>query len=383
MSNFNEKKIRVLFINNDLGSYGASLSLLNMHSAIKMKCQCFFAIGSRNVDVNLMKTKTIVATNRFGTITVGVSKLKHIVSFLPRTIQIFFGNLWFIVVLCKVIKRFKIDVIHTNTAVITCGLIVAKITGVPHVWHLREFIYKDQGCYPIIGFTLLRYLISRSDAVIPITYPIKEFYNTKFNYLFNAVFSKKQILPSNDLKANYILFCGSLTSGKQPDVAINVFYKIASKFPEVKLKIAGTGPLEKELKTLSKKYNLTNRIDFLGYVREPYKLYNNAKAFLMTSKSEGMGRTTIEAMANDCVVIGFKSGGTKELIKHGVTGFLYDNFKQLVESIEFVLGDHNNCKNIRNFAKQWALDNCLEEDYGEKIYNVYKNIINKQEQFFK
>lgn len=94
----------------------------------------------------------------------------------------------------------------------------------------------------------------------------------------------------------------------------------------------------------------------------------------MTSKLEGMGRTTVEAMANDCVVIGYNSGGTKELIKHNETGFLYNNFEELVSNLRFVLKEPSNCKNIRLAAKKWAFENCLEENYGNKILSIYNNL---------
>ncbi len=38
----------------------------------------------------------------------------------------------------RLISRWEIDIIHTNTAVIRQGAIIAKQLGMPHVWHVRE-----------------------------------------------------------------------------------------------------------------------------------------------------------------------------------------------------------------------------------------------------
>lgn len=368
------RKLNVLYINNDLAGYGASLSLINMYSSIHEFFNCKFVIAGSNIKNHLMKKTQVLRYGLPAIAVIGVSKFRHIITFLPRLLRLIFYNIFLTFALCKIIRKHKIDIVHTNTSVIICGFIAAKICRVKHVWHLREFIYQDHGCYPIIGFTFLRYLINKSDAVIPITDSIKEFYNTNFVNIFNAVFSYKNILPSNDLKDNYILFCGSLSKGKQPEKAIEAFARVSKEFPKLKLVIAGTGPLENNLKELSSKLGIANRVDFLGYVLNPYSLFNKAKTYLMTSKFEGMGRTTVEAMANDCVVIGYNSGGTKELIKHNETGFLYNNFEELVSNLRFVLKEPSNCKNIRLAAKKWAFENCLEENYGNKILSIYNNL---------
>ena len=48
------------------------------------------------------------------------------------------------------------------------------------------------------------------------------------------------------------------------------------------------------------------------------------------------GRVTVEAMMNDCVVIGRNSGGTSELIEHEETGFLFDSNSELEALMEKV-----------------------------------------------
>ena len=41
--------------------------------------------------------------------------------------------------LSGIIKREKIDIIHSNTSVINIGALIRKDINVPHIWHLREF----------------------------------------------------------------------------------------------------------------------------------------------------------------------------------------------------------------------------------------------------
>ncbi len=51
--------------------------------------------------------------------------------------------------LAKWVKRLGIDVIHSNSSTINIGAIVSKKTGIPHVWHLREFGNLDFSLVPV------------------------------------------------------------------------------------------------------------------------------------------------------------------------------------------------------------------------------------------
>lgn len=370
------KKPNILFITNDMGDYGASKSLINLISSLENKITPYLYVTNKcGKKEKPCKTYQNPIGSALGVVDLNSKKAALLA--IPRLFWRFFCNIIAIMHIYKLVRKLKIDIIHTNTSVIICGFLAAKICGIKHIWHLREFIYNDHGSYPITGFTFLKFLINKSDAVIPITNAIKSFHKTNYFHLYDAVISKENILQICDSKDDYLLFCGALAKGKQPEHAIKAFNTISKDFPTLRLKLAGTGELKSDLIKLSKELNLENRIDFLGYVQDPYILFNKAKAFLMTSKSEGMGRTTVEAMANDCVVIGFNEGGTKELIKHNQTGFLYDSMDEFIKHLKYVLEEPSNCKNIRVAAKNWALENCLEENYGEKILNIYKQALKR------
>jgi glycosyltransferase involved in cell wall biosynthesis len=67
---------------------------------------------------------------------------------------------------------------------------------------------------------------------------------------------------------------------------------------------------------------LGDRVTFEGALDDPFPAYRGADVVLMCSKDEAFGRVTVEAMKLGLPVIGVDSGGTKELIEDGVTGFL-------------------------------------------------------------
>ena len=80
----------------------------------------------------------------------------------------------------------------------------------------------------------------------------------------------------------------------------------------------------------------------------PY--YAAADALVMNSQGlgENFGRVTTEAMAFRLPVLGTDAGGTREIIRHGVTGLLHpvgaDGQRQLAENIMMLLNDRRKAK---------------------------------------
>jgi glycosyltransferase involved in cell wall biosynthesis len=86
--------------------------------------------------------------------------------------------------------------------------------------------------------------------------------------------------------------------------------------------VVGEGKID-QLKALAHDLGVADRVEFWGYIDDPYKAYLASDAVLMCSKNEAMGRVTVEAMSACRPVIGYDQAGTSEIIEHGRTGLLY------------------------------------------------------------
>lgn len=119
----------------------------------------------------------------------------------------------------------------------------------------------------------------------------------------------------------YFLFFGRLSYEKGVKTLISAFRDM----PHSKLKIAGTGPLENELKDYTKANNVTN-VEFLGYKsgKELTDLVENAYFIVVPSEwYENNPMTIIEGYSAGVPVIGANIGGIPEIIKEGKTGYLF------------------------------------------------------------
>jgi glycosyltransferase involved in cell wall biosynthesis len=89
--------------------------------------------------------------------------------------------------------------------------------------------------------------------------------------------------------------------------------------------IAGEGPERRSLHALIRKHGLEQRVTLLGHVprKQMDSLYDRADVVVLTSRSEGIPLTLMEAMARGKIVLAPGITGIPELVIHGKTGFLY------------------------------------------------------------
>ncbi len=94
--------------------------------------------------------------------------------------------------------------------------------------------------------------------------------------------------------------------------------------PELFLRIAGSGPAEKELKELSRRMGLESRVKFLGNIRhsEVPSVLQSLDLFACLSRSESFGVSVLEAGATGLPSIVSRVGGLPEVLKEGEGGWI-------------------------------------------------------------
>ncbi len=119
-----------------------------------------------------------------------------------------------------------------------------------------------------------------------------------------------------------LLFLGGLKKRKNPQFLLKLLAKLNKK--NLKLIMAGTGPLLSELKSLTSSLNLESQVTFTGFIKEQDKLniYQSADILLLPSLKEGFGMTITEAAACGVPAIGADHFSISEIIKNNQTGFL-------------------------------------------------------------
>lgn len=113
---------------------------------------------------------------------------------------------------------------------------------------------------------------------------------------------------------------GRLVQWKRVDGLIEALREV----PELGLAIVGDGPERPRLEQIARELEVSDRVYFAGQRSkiETTGLMAACDFFVLNSTYEGLPHVAIEAMALGLPVIATAVGGTREVVKHGITGFL-------------------------------------------------------------
>ena len=118
--------------------------------------------------------------------------------------------------------------------------------------------------------------------------------------------------------APLLLGMGRLHSDKAHDISLRAL----AKLPDVFLWIAGSGPLEAELRRLAGDLGVADRVRFLGWRDDAPSLYRTADLCVFPSRIEPLGNVVLQAWAHGVPVIAGASKGPAALVGSGDDGLL-------------------------------------------------------------
>lgn len=116
-------------------------------------------------------------------------------------------------------------------------------------------------------------------------------------------------------------FIGRLVEQKAPEVLIEAFAQAVEFAPHARLALVGGGPLEPDLRLLSERIGVADKIIWLGE-RDARGVIAGFDLFALSSRKEGLPYVVLEAMAAGLPVVATSSSGVEILIDPGVSGLV-------------------------------------------------------------
>lgn len=148
-------------------------------------------------------------------------------------------------------------------------------------------------------------------------------------------------LGISDPGARLVAIVGRLAEVKRPEWAVDVFQLLAGRYPRLHFVFVGDGdqrgPLVRRIRELEGP--LAERVHVLGAVDDVAPLYGDLFAVLLTSRSEGMPVSLIEAGAAGLPVVATRVGGVDELVADERTGYLGGSVDELAFGLARLLDD--------------------------------------------
>jgi glycosyltransferase involved in cell wall biosynthesis len=136
-----------------------------------------------------------------------------------------------------------------------------------------------------------------------------------------AVDTERFSPASNGVPPAYdLVTAGRLVENKRLQDFIAIVRLLRRSNPGVRAAVAGTGPVENDLKREAERAGVADAIDFLGLRLDIEDVYRAARVFVLTSATEGLSVAMTEAMASGLPAVVTDVGDLRDLVEDGRSG---------------------------------------------------------------
>ncbi|GAB2680588.1 glycosyltransferase family 4 protein [Flavihumibacter cheonanensis] len=338
MKNASENKISVCFVLPSLGSGGME--------RVMSELVWFLSKYERYSITLLIMTKASKFYSLPGSVRIIEPDFDH-----RRYSRLKFTSLIFLFVR-KVLKKHKPQVVLSFGGKYNSFVILANLG-------LKSKIFVSDRSRPGVKYGILQSILNPivyryATGIIAQTKLAKEYVKRQTNHQNITIIGNPIRIISSDqqvAKNNIILNVGRFISTKNQSFLIEYFEKISDTGWE--LVFIGDGPKIDLVKKQASESKVSDRIKFLGNIRNIDDYYRAAKIFAFTSTSEGFPNSLAEAMSAGLACISFDCmAGPSDLIDDGVNGFLIPELDHntYISRLSRLMNDQNLIKSLGDAA---------------------------------
>ncbi len=302
----------------------------------------------------------------------------------------------------RIIEENNYDLIHCHTPMASA---LTRIAARAARQKAIKVVYTAHGFHFFKGAPLKNWLIyypiekilsKYTDCIITIN---SEDYKTAINKNFKArkivfvnglgvdlekypprTFEQKSLMREKYCYSqdDFILFfAAELSYRKHQDLLINAVNLLKKSIPNIKLLLAGSGPLEKQYKEQTALLGLDSNVKFLGYRKDVKNYLILSDIAVASARQEGLPVNLMEAMATGLPLVVTDARGNRDLVVEGENGLINDLYDQVgfANSIEKLYKN----KNLREFfgqqniklVRKYSIKNVLQE-----MKTIYREVLN-------
>jgi glycosyltransferase involved in cell wall biosynthesis len=240
---------------------------------------------------------------------------------------------------------------------------------------------------------MIKLLLSSSDRIVTPSNAYREDvasvfpqFRAKIVFIHNGVdlaeLGNRSCDSASIKRPPYILCVAMHNEKKGIDVLLRAFAQIQDKEPELRLVLAGDGPLRSRFEDLAASLGIANEVEFLGRQGRTQlaDLLHSCEVFVLPSRSEPFGIVLVEAMACKKPIVATTAGGIPEIIENQKNGILVepDDAKALAEALITVLKDRNLQRELAENAYRAVRECFLIERTGAAYEAAFADLLNSR-----
>lgn len=172
----------------------------------------------------------------------------------------------------------------------------------------------------------------------------------------------------------------ALVPHKDPLTFLRAAERLAERFPRVCFLLVGAGELWDELRNALSGSLLKDRFVMTGFRNDIHRILAATDIFCMSSKTEGLCTSILDAMAMAIPVVATRAGGIPEVVADGVTGHLVpvQDPAALAEKIALLIGDPEGRRIMGDAARKRVMDVFDVRETVRKTAAVYGELLNEE-----
>jgi sugar transferase (PEP-CTERM/EpsH1 system associated) len=310
--------------------------------------------------------------------------------------------------IARVIREERPQIIHTQSwSGIDTAIAMLFESGprLVHSEHGRNLPYIH--FEPLKRKVARRWLYHRADALFAISREVRDFYCRETGFPVDRM----RVIPNgidplridesggangHGIRRELGIFDDDFVIGtvsrldqtKDTMTLARAFIRLYRLEPELKLKllVVGDGEKKAEIQNYVKEQRLSDRVIFTGLRQDVPRLLGAMNLFALSSLSEGLPITVLEAMCASLPVVATNVGALPELVEEGVTGFLVEpkNAVALAERFSRFYQVRDLARSFgmagrRKVESEFRLEQMLER-YADLYLSVLKTGLNAKAQ---
>jgi|GEM_PF-150881 len=300
-------------------------------------------------------------------------------------------NIYTLVRLGYILRKNKVDILHTHGIAtgLIYGVLAGKLTGVPYIINGEHgTIYADNK----VQIIAQRFLFMFVDKIVAMSKNLKNDLISTFGLSDKKITVVYNGLDIERFKPNMKLgeqgrreigindgekvigSVGRLIHGKDYKTFLLAAKLLLLNNPLLRFVIVGNGSVRKDLEIFTEELGIEKNVIFTGERFDIPKMLNLMDFYVSTSLDEGLSNTILEALAAGKPIIATNVGGTPEIIKDGINGFLIQpkDEKRLSHIILELLSNKELFTDISAAACQSVRDNFSLSRMVTNYEDLYK-----------
>jgi glycosyltransferase involved in cell wall biosynthesis len=291
-------------------------------------------------------------------------------------------------------RRRAPDVVHSHSGVWLKAAHAARRAGVPRVVHTVHGLLDRE---PWHGPVLKRLASRLTDTAVAVSTPLRDYLRGECHIpdgrlctIPNGV-DTTMFAPESRDSGSYrerrteiagdwarhllISHVARLVPIKNQVLLLNAFRRVVNAMPDVRLLIAGEGPLAESLAAHAASLGLTDHVRFLGARGDVAHWLRSLDVFVLSSDAEGTSMSVLEALSSGVCVVATDVGGTADLLDRGRTGVLVPpgDVSSLADALIRVLRDNAYRHALAAAGRAFAVAHYDEASVALRYMDLYRS----------